>query len=107
VETQNTSFETLSRAYEELARRVASDRLAFADRVREVLADVNRLQTGIDERDERLRALEADAAALKERVASLHAELQAAHRNQQALEDSRSYRYTAVLRRLGARLRRA
>jgi chromosome segregation ATPase len=106
VEGAKESFEALRRAHEELARRVAAERLAFADRVQEVLDDVSRLQAAIDSRDEELRALGADAEALRARVDSLHAELQEAHRNQQALEESRSYRYTAVLRRAAAALRR-
>jgi chromosome segregation ATPase len=106
VEKESISFEALRLAHQELARRVAVERLAFADRVQEVLDDVDRLQTAIDERDERLRALGADAEALRERVVSLHAELQEAHRNQQALEASRSYRYTAFLRRAATAFRR-
>jgi chromosome segregation ATPase len=102
---ERDTFEALRRAHEELARRVAAERLAFADRVQEVLDDVNRLQAGIDDRDAQLSALRADAEGLRERVASLHAELQEAHRNQKALEESRSYRYTAILRRIAGAFR--
>lgn len=93
-------------AHEELARRVAADRLAFADRVQELLGDVDRLQAAIDDRDEQLRRLGADAEALGERVASLHSELVEAHRTYETLEESRSYRYTAPLRRLAGVFRR-
>ena len=100
------SDQELRRAYEELARRVAEERLAFADRVQEVLDQAQHLQRELDARDAEIRRLDEDAAALRARVDELHDELRAAHENHRALESSRSFRYTAPLRGLGNVLRR-
>ena len=119
-------LETLRQAHEELARRVVEDRLAFSDRVQEVLDHSQHLQAELDDRIEQVRGLTAevealrrltaeveaqrrlttDVEALRARVESLHEELKEAHRQHQALEASRSFRYTAPLRRLGGAIRR-
>ena len=89
----------LRRAYEELARRVAEERLAFADRVQEVLEQAQHLQRELDLREEELARVEADAAALRARIEELDAEVA-------RVVDSRSFRYTGPLRRLREALRR-
>ncbi|MBA2361836.1 MAG: hypothetical protein H0V79_13060 [Actinobacteria bacterium] len=109
-------LETLRQVHEELARRVAEERLAFSDRVQEVLDHSQHLQAELDDRIEQVRGLTAevealrrlttDVEALRARVESLHEELKEAHRQHQALEASRSFRYTAPLRRLGGAIRR-
>lgn len=104
--------DALREAYAALSRRVVEDRLAFADRVQEMLDQAQHLQRLADEREREnaslrreLEALRDDAAALRSRVASLHEELIEAHRNAEALEQSRSFRYTAPLRRIGGAIR--
>ncbi len=97
-------------AHEALARRVVEERLAFADRVQEVLDHAHHLQRELDERLEELRRLrertDADATALRTRVDELHGELVQAHGAHQEVVESRSYRYTRPLRGLGKALRR-
>jgi hypothetical protein len=83
--------------YEELARRVAEERLAFADRVQEVLDHAQHLQVELDAREEQLARLEEDTASLRARIEELHTELMEAH----GLLGSRSFRYTRPLRSLG------
>lgn len=98
--------ELLRGAHEALARKVAQERLAFADRVQEVLDHAQHLQASIDERDERIKRLEEDAAALRARIEKLHAELVAAHGEHRAVVESRSFRYTRPFRGLGRVVRR-
>ena len=93
--------ERLRTAYEELARKTVEDRLAFADRVQEVLDHAQRLQAELDDRTEQVRGLRADVEALRVRVDELHRELVEAHESQDALLNSRSFRYTRPLRKLG------
>jgi chromosome segregation ATPase len=103
----------LRQAHEELSRRVALERLAFADRVQEALDDAQRLQGEIELRDRQIETLQqnaqelqAEAARLQARIESLHAELIEAHRNYEGLERSRSFRYTAPFRTLAGAVRR-
>lgn len=101
-----SSNHELRRAYEELARRVAEDRLAFADRVQEVLDRAQHLQRELELRDELIAGLEEDARALRARIEELHAELVEAHDNHRAVVESRSFRYTRPLRGLSRAVRR-
>jgi uncharacterized coiled-coil DUF342 family protein len=106
VAGQHENVDGLREAYEQLARRVVGERLAFADRVQEALDDAHRLQGEITQRDAQIAQLQQDVEKLRARVDSLHAELIEAHRNNEALEQSRSFRYTAPLRNLSGALRR-
>jgi septal ring factor EnvC (AmiA/AmiB activator) len=96
----------LQQAYEELLRRVVVDRLAFADRVQEALDDAQRLEREIANRDAQIEQLRRSERHLQKRVDSLHAELIDAHRNYEALERSRSFRYTTPFRSLAGAVRR-
>lgn len=98
-------LEQLRRAYEALARRTVEDRLAFADRVQEVLDHAQQLHAALDDRTAEASSLREEMQALRARVHSLHQELIEAHRHVQTLEQSRSFRYTAPLRRLGGAFR--
>jgi uncharacterized coiled-coil DUF342 family protein len=97
-------------AHEALARRVVEERLAFADRVQEVLDQAHHLQAELDERTEQLRELreltDSDATALRARVEALHGELVEAHDAHRGVVESRSYRYTRPFRGLGKALGR-
>ncbi len=101
-----SSDHELRRAYEELARHVAEERLAFADRVQEVLDQAQHLQRELDAREEHVAQLEQDAEALRARIEELHAELVAAHESHRSVVETRSFRYTRPLRGLGKALRR-
>jgi hypothetical protein len=103
----------LRRAYEELARRAVADRLAFADRVQEVLDHAQAVQVELDERKaevgavrRELDAVRADAEALRGRVDELHRQFVEAHDAHRAVVESRSFRYTRPFRRLGRALGR-
>jgi chromosome segregation ATPase len=97
------NVEDLRRAYEELARRVVADRIAFADRIQETVDDAQR---ELADRDRQIEQLQAEVDSLRRRVESLHDELHQAHRDYEGLEQSRSFRYTAPIRGLAARLRK-
>lgn len=101
-----SEHEALRRSYEELGRRTVADRLAFADRVQEVLDHAQQLQHEVEARDQQIARLEEDAASLRARIDELHAELVEAHAGQDAVLESRSFRYTRPLRTLGRVLRR-
>lgn len=103
----------LRRAYEELARKAVADRLAFADRVQEVLDHAQAVQTELDERKAEIRAVRqelddvrADAETLRARIDELHRQLVDAHEAHRAIEESRSFRYTRPLRDLARALGR-
>jgi seryl-tRNA synthetase len=106
MEEETSSVEGLRRAHEELARRVTAERLAFADRVQEVLDHAQHLQRELDLRDEQIGQLEEDAAALRARIEELHGELLEAHDNHRAVVESRSFRYTRPFRGIGRALHR-
>lgn len=103
VAGEDENVDDLRQAYEELARRVVADRLAFADRVQETSDDAQR---ALADRDRQIEQLQAAVDALRERVESLHDELQQAHRDYEGLEQSRSLRYTAPIRSFASRLRK-
>ena len=97
----------LRRAYEELARRAVADRLAFADRIQEVLDHAQSVQSELDERKaevravrDELEAVRADAEALRIRLDELHRQLVEAHDAHRAVVESRSFRYTRPFRGL-------
>jgi peptidoglycan hydrolase CwlO-like protein len=91
--------ERLRRAYEELARKTVDDRLAFADRVQEVLDEAQHLESAVEDRDAQIRSLAADAESLRDRVETLHEELQEAHGRLKSIEASRLYRLSRLIRR--------
>jgi chromosome segregation ATPase len=97
------NVDELRRAYEELARRVVADRIAFADRIQETVDDAQR---ALADRDRQIELLQAEVDSLRQRVESLHDELQEAHRDYRGLEQSRSLRYTAPIRSFASRLRK-
>jgi predicted nucleic acid-binding Zn-ribbon protein len=103
VASEEGNVDDLRRAYEELARRVVSERLAFADRIQETTDDAQR---ALADRDRQIEQLQAEVDSLRQRVESLHDELQQAHRDYEGLEQSRSFRYTAPIRSFGSRLRK-
>jgi hypothetical protein len=105
----SSEHEALRRTYEELARRAVADRLAFADRVQEILDHAHIVQAELDALRgvrEDVERLEADADALRKRVDELHRELVDAHEAHRAIVESRSFRYTRPFRGLARLLGR-
>jgi peptidoglycan hydrolase CwlO-like protein len=96
----------LRQAYEELSRRVLSERLAFADRVQEAVDDAQQLRAEIDNRDRQIEQLQRHIEKLQTQIDSLQAELAERHRLYERLEESKSVRYTAPFRRLAGVARR-
>ena len=101
----DADLEAVRRAYEEHSRRAVEERLAFADRVQEVLDHAQHLQAVLDDCSAQAASLREEVAALRARIAALHEELVEARRHVEVLEHSRSFRYTAPLRRLGGAIR--
>ena len=105
----SSEHEALRRSYEELARRTVADRLAFADRVQEVLDHAQLVQAELEELRgvrEEVERLAADADALRSRIDELHLELVDAHEAHRAVVESRSFRYTRPFRGLARALGR-
>ena len=103
----NSDLELLRRAHEAFARRVVEERVAFADRVQEVLDHAQHLQRELDLRKDQMRRLEEDAVLLRARIEELHGELRAAHESQKAVIESRSFRFTRPFRTIARALRRS
>ena len=93
-------IELLREAYEDLSRRVVSDRLLFADRVQEALDETQEAQRELADRESQIASLREDLEAARGRVESLHDELLEAHNALTALRNRRLVRLFAKLRRL-------
>jgi peptidoglycan hydrolase CwlO-like protein len=99
------SADELRQAFEELSRRVLSDRLAFADRVQEAVDDAQQFRAAIEHRDRQIEQLQRHIDKLQTRIDSVEAELAERHRLYERLAESKSVRYTAPFRRLAGALR--